>query len=42
MKANGLSADQARLGQHGWFSFATLVEIRSLGASHCLIRRLNR
>ena len=33
---------RARLGQHRWFSLATLVDIRSLGASHCLIRRLNR
>ncbi len=32
----------ARLGQHRWFSLATLVDIRSSRAPHCLIRRLNR
>ena len=33
---------QHGLGQHQWFSLATLVDIRSPKAPHCLIRRLNR
>ena len=33
---------RARLGQLWWFGLATLVDIRSSKAPHCLIRRSNR
>jgi len=42
LKVQWLVGFQARLRQRWWFSLATLIDIRSLGASHCLIRRLNR